>query len=170
MIAMWMGCAALPAKVAPTAPGAVVVEWTARDATRRSFAAAEIGPATATSVVLRQSEPGMPPLALSAHVELADVDFVEDHAPVHQRAPVSIRVTVEDNGGWALTGRCSDGPNYQMPALAEDGTYVTPIGMVESCWIERHYRSYTGEWRLGVDLSVRGDGRIEATGMTVEPE
>ena len=121
MIAMWMGCAALPAKVAPTAPGAVVVEWTARDATRRSFAAAEIGPATATSVVLRQSEPGMPPLALSAHVELADVYFVEDHAPVHQRAPVSIRVTVEDNGGWALTGGAPTARTTRCPRSPKTG-------------------------------------------------
>jgi hypothetical protein len=147
---------------AVTAPGTVLVDWDHTKA-RAEYAKATVGPHTAKNYTVTVSPQDTPPFVLTAHVEFADVDFVDKSGPVHQRGPVAFKVTVRDNTGWDLSGKCDDGPVYQMPFSGPDGGLVTPLGMRQDCTIKE--RRVTGmiasrSWDIGFTFNVMGDGTI----------
>jgi hypothetical protein len=94
------------------------------------------------------------------------VDYVEAGSSVHQRAPVAMKVTIKENTGWELSGKCSDGPHYKMPGVGPDGGLVTPIGMSQECPIKEHRAAgivFTGTWDIGFSvIGMGGEGKIEA--------
>jgi hypothetical protein len=158
-----------------TPSGTVLVDWKSTDATRKTVATATVGAHTSKDYSVTVSYPGAPPFALTAHVETAPVDYVEGTEKVHQLAPVRIAMTVASNSGWDLSGKCLDGPDYEMPSAGKDGGLVTPLGMVESCEITHHRQSgtiVTSTYQLAVTLEVVGDGTVSpfpADGVTVTP-
>src|SRR4051812_16798864 len=96
-----------------TPPGTVLFDWDQPKATRAEFAKATVGARTAKDYTVTVSPQDAPPFKLALHVETAPVDFSEGSKPVHQVSPVALKVTVKDNTGWELSGKCHDGPNYQ---------------------------------------------------------
>jgi hypothetical protein len=148
-----------------TPPGTVLAEWDASQSSRPDFATATIGPRAAKDFTVTLSPKSTPPFKLVAHVETATVDYSEGGAAVHQQAPVAIKIVVMENTGWELSGKCLDGPHYQMPSVGPDGGLVTPLGMIQDCRITHRRRAgliFTSEWQLGFTLSVHGDGTVAA--------
>jgi len=145
-----------------TPPGTVVVEWDHTKATRADFAKAKVGPHAAKDFKATVSHPDTPPYTVTVHVEEADVDYVEGGQPVHQHAPVVMKITVTDNGGWELSGNCMDGPNYEMPSVGPDGGLVTPMGMQQDCLVKEHRTTRMGSsWDVGTHFIAKG-GKVGA--------
>lgn len=150
-----------------TAGGTVLVDWDASKSSRPEFAKAAIGPRTSKDFTITVSHKDTPAYTLTAHVDFADVDFIESGGPVHQRAPVAMKVTVKENTGWELTaGKCNDGPNYKMPGVGPDGGLVTPLGMSQECMIKEHRQAgiiFSGSWDIGFSVIGKGaENAIEA--------
>jgi hypothetical protein len=148
-----------------TATGTVLVEWDHTKASRADFAKATVGPRTAKDYTFTVSPKGAPSFQLAVHVETATVDYKEGTSDIHQLAPVAMKVTVKDNTGWELSGKCHDGPNYQMPSVGPDGGLVTPLGMSQECLISEHRRAgavFESSWEVGTSVIAEGDGKVKA--------
>ena len=157
-----------------TANGTEVFAWDNTQSSRPTVATATVGPHTSKDYVVTASPKGAPAL-LDLHVEVATVDYAEDGAPIHQTSPVAIKATVKANTRWELSGKCENGPNYQMPSVGADGGFVTPLGMIESCTIHGRLNAglvFTTTWTISTTLNVHGDGTVDpfpADDVTVTP-
>jgi hypothetical protein len=148
-----------------TASGTLLVEWDSSKATRTDFAKATVGARTPKDYTVTVSHKDAPPFKLAVHLETAPVDYTEGGKPVHQLAPVAIKVTVKDNTGWDLSAECHEGPNYQMPSVGPDGGLVTPLGMLQDCLVREHREAGIlphRSWAVGFTLNAHGDGTIKA--------
>lgn len=159
-----------------TPPGTVLAEWDSTKSTRPEFAKATIGPRTSKDVKVTATRKDTPPIELAVHVETAPVDYVENGKPIHQEAPVAIKIAIKDNTGWELSGKCLDGPHYQMPRAGAAGELITPLGMVQDCAIKEHRRAgviFKSLWSVGFSLNFYGDGTIKPfpeEGVTIAPQ
>lgn len=146
-----------------TATGATVFAWDHTKATRAGVAAAIVGSRAGKDHLIKVAPKDAPGFAVALHVEVADVSFAEGTESARQTSPVVLRATVKENDGWNVTGKCLEGPHYQMPALGEDGKLVTPRGMLQECQISYKRRSglvFSSSWDLALSVSVRGDGVV----------
>lgn len=159
-------CAALGCveRLPVTPPGTTLFEWELASATRSAVRTATIGPRKSMDKKLVITE-GDAPFTVDLHLETAEIDFEEAGQKVRQVAPVLLRAKVSGNDKWSLSGRCLDGPNYQMPAAGPGGELVTPQGMIQDCSIKHHRNEgllLKSSYQLGVMLQIHADGTITA--------
>jgi hypothetical protein len=151
-------------KLPVTAPGTALFEWESTRASRVPVRTATIGARKSIDKRITVTE-GDAPFVVDLHIESAEIDFEEDGKKVHQVSPVLLRAKVANNEHWQLTGKCEDGPHYQMPSVGAGNALVTPLGMVQSCSITHHRNAgmvLRSEYRLGVSLQIYADGKISA--------
>jgi hypothetical protein len=153
--------------------GTSLFSWDNTKSSRPGVVKAAVGAHTTKDYVVTASREGAPPISLDVHVEVATIDFEEAGHPVHQTSPVVITAKVKDNTGWELSGKCEDGPHYQMPSVSADGGLDTPLGMRQDCNISEHRVAgavFKSTWGVGFMLDVYGDGKVDpfpSEGITV---
>ena len=148
-----------------TPKGTSLFAWDPSKATHEGFSAATIGSKTTKDFTVTVRPQGSIPFTLDLHVVTAPVDFVETGKSVHHTAPVEITAAVGDNSGWELSGKCGEGPYYQMGPVDDAGLMITPEAMMQSCSIHHHRQEGTifeSDWQLAFTLNVFGDGKVEA--------
>jgi len=145
-----------------TPTGTVVVDWDISKSSRPAVVAAK-GAHTRSDWVATVTTKEAPPFKLDVHVEVAPIDYLGTE-PVHQDTPVVVKISVSDNTGWDLSGKCLDGPNHQMPNVV-DGGLVTPLGMMESCVVKSVRKTRTTSFDTSVTLEVMGDGTVTTAGF-----
>ena len=158
-----------------TSNGTTLVDWDYTKATRAGFAKATVGARTSKDFVVDSKPEGAPPIQFDVHVELAPVDFEEGGETVHHTAPVAIKISVKDNTGWDLAGKCEEGPNYQFGPVDAKGRMETPAAMREDCDVSEHRHQGTvleRTWQIGFTLNLYGDGNVKPFGenVTVRPK
>ncbi len=159
-----------------TANGTVIVDWDTSKATRAGFAKATIGPRTAKDFVVEVTQKDTPPFELDLHVDVAPIDFEEGGKTVHQTAAVAVKATVKENTGWDLSGKCDDGPNYQMGPVDDAGAMHSPAAMIQDCPISEHRTAgavLKSTWAIGFTLNIYGDGTVKAfpaDGVKIRPK
>jgi hypothetical protein len=146
-----------------TPPATVVAEWDSSKASRVPLRSAKIG--ARTSKDFKVTIDKQAPLVLSVHTEVAPVTFEEAGANVEQTSPVLIRVKVESNSAWDVSGKCTDGPNYGWGPVDATGKMTSPKGMLQDCTI--HYQRQSGilfksSWQLGRTITISGEGTAKA--------
>ncbi len=158
-----------------TTTGTELFSWDNTKASRPGVVKAVVSAHTTKDFVVTHTHDGAPPITFDVHVEVAPIDFEEAGKPVHQTSPVVITAKVKDNAGWELSGKCDDGPHYQMPSVTADGHLETPLGMRQDCHIREHRVAgavFKSSWTVGFTLTAYGDGKLEpfpSDGVTVAP-
>lgn len=159
-------------KLPVTPPGTTLFEWQIANATRESVRTATIGARKSFDkkvVVKRASSP----FTVDVHIETAEIDFEEGGKKVHQVSPVLLRAKVAGNEKWSLSGKCQDGPHYNMPSVGAAGELVTPQGMIQSCLLKYDLNDgviFKSRYQLGLNMQIFGDGTISALGDQVKVE
>lgn len=149
-----------------TAPGTVLFEWDHTKATQPGFAKARVGAKTSKDFVVTVAYEDTPRFQIDLHVDFAPVDFEEHGEAVHHTAPIAIRATVKNNDAWDLSGKCFQGPSYQMRELDDAGVVRAPEAMMRRCQLSYH-RKIGGllssrAWELAFTLRMHGDGTVTA--------
>lgn len=147
-----------------TSAGTVLLEWDNTLATRADFAKATVGARTTKDFIVNVTPKDTPPIALDLHVEFAPVDFEQGGKMRHHTAAVAIKVTVKDNTGWELSGKCDD-PNYQFGPFDDGGAMQAPSAMIQDCSISEHRIAGTvlkSSWAIGFTLNLYGDGTVKS--------
>jgi hypothetical protein len=166
--------ALLPAcKRSETTPaGTEVVRWDKSMGDRPSVPGAnELGPRAKKELRVLAHPSYRAPVTLKLHLETAPLEIFEGGKSYRQTSPVLVRIAVETNEDWTITGKCRGGPDYQMGPMGPDGMQ-SPEAMIMSCDVSLRYQSFRQDLSELVDLEIKGDGNVVATlgGGTVTVE
>jgi hypothetical protein len=146
-----------------TPSGTDVLRWDKSKATRPSVPSAkELGPRTSKDfeIIARPEIKG--PLTLKLHVETGPLEILEDGKTYRHTSPLSVRVAVDTNADWTVTGKCHDGPHYQLGPLGAGGVVFSPEAMLLSCDLPLRYVDAMKDLSLVVRLHLLGDGSVTA--------
>ncbi len=145
-----------------TPAGTEVVRWDKSMGERASVPGAkELGPRVNKEMKVLARPADRAPVTLKLHLETAPLEILEGGKSYRQTSPVLVRIAVETNEDWTITGKCRGGPDYQMGPMGTDGM-ESPEAMIMFCDVSLRYQSYWQDLSELVDLEIKGDASVVA--------
>ncbi len=99
-------------------------------------------------------------VTLDVHLETAELDIGGAGKSALHTLPVALRVVVRSNADWTASGKCLDGPHFQMGPMA-GGVMLSPKAMILECKVVLKYASTTKDLSYNVELDLYGDGTVK---------
>ena len=144
-----------------TPAGTEVLRWDKSMATRASVPGArELGARESKDLEIVARPDLMGPATLKLHLETAPLEILESGQTFRHTSPLVVRVSVDANEDWTVSGECQDGPHYQFGPVDEKGSMKSPEAMVLHCDVSMKYLSTMKNLTYVANLEIKGDGGV----------